>query len=223
MSEILAREWLDEVQAWTPPDVRRSAAPKPMPSRHPTIQSARELERLQKLAWDEAYAAGRKAGEEQGLAAGREEVRRQVQALKAVLDRLAAPLEHSESELERELTELALAIAREVIGREVKTAPDFILQLVPRAVKALPAYGSPPRVRLHPADAALVSEHLPSGDGETSWSIVEDPSISRGGCQVESPSSSADATLEKRLAAVVARLFEDHANESVSTEAPDQP
>lgn len=222
MSEILAREWLHEVQAWTPPEVGRSAVPKPASTRHPTIQSARELERLQKLAWDEAYAAGHKAGLEQGLAAGREEVRGQVQALKSVLDRLGAPLAHLESELDHELTELALAIAREVIGREVETAPDFILQLVPAAVKALPASGGPAKVRLNPADAALLGEHLPTGDGETTWIIVQDPSISRGGCQVESPSSSADATLEQRLAAVVARLFDDQADETVVPETPGQ-
>lgn len=207
MSEILAREWLDAVQTWSPPDVRKSAPQTSSVARHPSIQSARELERLQKLAWDEARAAGRKAGLEQGLAEGREEVRRQLKALKSLLDRLADPLQAVEAELDQELTELALAIAREVIGREVATAPDFILQLVPQAVKALPANGRSARVRLNPADAALLREHLPDGDGEAMWSIIEDASISRGGCRIDTLSSSVDATLESRLAAVVERLF----------------
>lgn len=210
MSEILAREWVDAVQAWTPPDVRKPGSDQPRPARHPGIQSARELERLQQMAWDEAHAAGHKAGLDKGLAEGRAEVQRQVKALRGVLDRLAAPLDARADALDQELTELALAIAREVIGREVATAPEFILELVPEAVAALPANDQSTRVRLNPKDAALLNEHLPDGHGDSIWKLVEDASISRGGCRIETSKSSVDATLEARLAAVVKRLFADH-------------
>jgi flagellar assembly protein FliH len=39
------------------------------------------------------------------------------------------------------------------------------------------------------------------------WRIVEDPLITRGGCKVDTEVSHIDATVENRLAAVIATLF----------------
>lgn len=210
MSEILAREWLEDVKSWQPPDVRRGSVEVRASQRHPQIRSARELELLQKRAWDEAQAAGRKEGLAKGLADGRDEVRRQVRIFRDLANALATPLKAVEVEVEHELASLALAMAREVIGREVHDHPDFIVSLVPQVVATLPSGAREIKVRLNPADAALLHEHLPDGDGEASWSIIEDARLSRGGCRVETPDSSVDATLETRLAAVVARVFADH-------------
>lgn len=209
MSEILSREWLDDVQAWQPPDVRsRGAAPAPRPgTRQRTIHSAAELERLQKQAWDEAHAAGRREGHDKGLAEGRDEIRHQVQILKRMIQSLQAPLKSLDDQVEHELASLAVAIARHVVGEELKTDPELILRLVPRVVAELPAGRREVRVRVHPEDAALLREHLPDGDGEASWGLVEDPALSRGGCRVETPDSSVDASLETRLEAVVQRVF----------------
>ncbi len=215
MSEILSREWLEDVQAWQPPDVRRSGptqASRP-PARARTIYSAAELERLQKQAWDEAHAAGRREGREKGLSEGRDEIRHQVQILKRMIQSLQAPLKAMDAEIEHELAALAVAIARHVIDDELHTEPERIVKLVPRAVAELPAGRRDVRVRVHPDDAALLHEHLPDGDGEASWRLVEDPALRRGGCRVETPDSSIDATLESRLEAVVARVFGNDADE----------
>lgn len=209
MSEILSREWLDDVQAWQPPDVRRSgpvSVPKP-PSRARTIHSAAELERLQKQAWEEAHAAGRREGLEKGLAEGRDEVRHQVRILKSIIQSLQQPLAAIDKSVEHELTELAVAIARHVIADELRADPERILKLVPQAVSDLPVGSRDVKVRVNPDDARLLHEHLPDGDGEATWKLVEDASVSRGGCRVETPQSSIDATLEKRIEAVVGRVF----------------
>lgn len=209
MSEILSREWLEDVTAWQPPDVRREGpATQPKPAgRARTIHSAAELERLQKQAWAEAHAAGRREGMEKGLAEGRDEVRHQVRILKSMIQTLQQPLAAIDDEVEHELAALAVAIARRVVDDELRTEPERIVKLVPKAVADLPAGSREVRVRVHPDDARLLHEHLPDGDGEAAWSLVEDASIGRGGCRIESPNSSIDATLETRLAAVVARVF----------------
>ena len=210
MSDILAREWLDDVTDWQVPDVRRSGPETRKSQRHPNIRSARELEQLQKRAWDESWQAGHQAGLDKGLAEGRAQIARQARVFRDLIDGLAGPLAAVEKDVEHELASLAMAIAREVIGREVHDHPDFILELVPRAVAALPSGSREVRVRLHPSDAALLHEHLPDGDGEASWSIVEDAQVSRGGCRVESFSASVDASLEARIQAVVERVFAEH-------------
>ena len=212
MSEILSREWLDDVTTWQPPDVQRSAPANRTRSaaQRGTIYSAAELERLQKEAWDEAHAAGRREGREKGLAEGRDQVRHQVQILKRMIQAVQKPLEAVDRDVENELAGLALAIARHVIGEELQTDPEKILRLVPRVVAELPSGSREVRVRVHPEDAALLHEHLPDGDGDARWGLVEDQAVQRGGCRVETPHSSVDASLDKRLEAVVAKVFGGH-------------
>ncbi|MFP4208674.1 MAG: FliH/SctL family protein [Wenzhouxiangella sp.] len=212
MSEILSREWLEDVRSWQPPDVRRPgpAVAGARPGGRPrTIHSAAELERLQKQAWQEAHAAGRREGLAKGLAEGRDEVRHQVRILKSMIQTLQQPLASIDAEVEQELTGLAIAIARHVIDDELRTGPERIARLVPKAVAELPAGSREVRVRVHPEDARLLHEHLPDADGESAWSLVEDGTIQRGGCRIDSPNSSIDASLETRLQAVVARVLGD--------------
>ncbi|MEE4639854.1 MAG: flagellar assembly protein FliH [Wenzhouxiangella sp.] len=212
MSEILSREWLEDVQPWQMPDVRRSSpatipSSTKSPSRPRTIYSLAELERLQKQAWDEAHAAGRREGLEKGLAEGRDQIRHQIRILKSMIEAVQQPLAAIDRDVEHELASLAVAIARRVIDDELKADPGRILQLVPQAVAELPAGSRDVRVRVHPEDARLLHQHLPDGDGEASWSLVEDAAVSRGGCRVDCPNSSIDATLETRLGAVVSKVF----------------
>jgi flagellar assembly protein FliH len=224
MSEILSREWLEDVQPWQMPDVRRSgpvpasAAGKP-PSQPRTIYSLAEIERLQKQAWDEAHAAGRREGLEKGLAEGRDQIRHQTRILKSMIEAVQQPLAAIDRDVEHELASLAVAIARRVIDDELKTDPERILTLVPQAVAELPAGSRDVRVRVHPEDARLLHQHLPDGDGEASWSLVEDAAIARGGCRIDCPNSSIDATLETRLDAVVTKVFDldDEPDSEVST------
>jgi flagellar assembly protein FliH len=42
---------------------------------------------------------------------------------------------------------------------------------------------------------------------ESAWQIVEDPTVTRGGCRVATETSEVDATVEARVAAVVARVL----------------
>ncbi len=65
------------------------------------------------------------------------------------------------------------------------------------------------RVYLHPLDATVVREVLAQPTNERAWSIVEDPTITRGGCVVRSENSQIDARLDARLNAIVAAAFGD--------------
>jgi flagellar assembly protein FliH len=60
---------------------------------------------------------------------------------------------------------------------------------------------------LHPDDASLIREVYSMSDQEQGWVINEDPLISRGGCRVVTETSRVDATLESRLANIIAPLL----------------
>jgi flagellar assembly protein FliH len=86
--------------------------------------------------------------------------------------------------VERELLTLAMALARQIVRRELKADPTQIIGIIREAIAALPVAAREVRVHLHPEDAAVVREHLAPTESERAWAIVEDPVMARGGCQI---------------------------------------
>ncbi len=167
------------------------------------LPTAGGLERLQKQVYEEGYAQGR----EEGRAAGREEIAACAARLDALLGALARPFEELDEQVEQELVRLALAIAQQLVRREIKADPGQIVAIVRDALAVLPVSARGVRLHLHPEDAQLVNEVLSVGDAQRPWQIVEDPVLARGGCRVVSESSRIDASLEARLAALAAAVL----------------
>jgi flagellar assembly protein FliH len=158
---------------------------------------------LQAEAHKEAFQQGLAEGRE----AGRGEVRAQVERLAGMFYDLAKPFEVLDAEVERELLTLAMALARQIVRRELKTDPTQIIGIIREAIAALPVAAREVRVHLHPEDAAVVRQHLAPTESERAWAIVEDPVMARGGCQINSATSRIDARLESRVGAIFSELL----------------
>jgi len=176
----------------------------------PALPTAEEIEAIQREAWEEGY----RTGHAEGLAAGQAEIEAQAERWRMLVDSLARPLEAAEGELERALLELALALAKQLIRRELKTQPDEIIPVVREALGVLPMAAREVVVHLHPEDAALVRAAIHSPG--SSWRIEEDGTISRGGCVVVTSNSRVDATLERRIAQLVSSVLGEEAREATS-------
>jgi flagellar assembly protein FliH len=158
---------------------------------------------LQAEAHKEAFEQGLAEGRE----AGRAEVRAQVDRLAGMFYDLARPFEVLDAEVERELLTLAMALARQIVRRELKTDPTQIIGIIREAIAALPVAAREVRVHLHPEDATVVRENLAPTESERAWAIVEDPVMARGGCQITSATSRIDARLESRVGAILSELL----------------
>jgi flagellar assembly protein FliH len=181
---------------WTAPDMNSPAVNQ----RLPTVSGLVDLqEEAYKEAFDQGLAEGRKAGQI--------EVRAQVDKLAGMFHDLAKPFEVLDAEVERELLTLAMALARQIVRRELKTDPTQIIGIVRDAIAALPVAARDVRVHLHPEDAAVVREHLAPTESERAWALVEDPVMARGGCQITTTTSRIDARLETRLTAILSELM----------------
>jgi flagellar assembly protein FliH len=158
---------------------------------------------LQAEAHKEAFEQGLAEGRE----AGRAEVRAQVERLSGMFYDLAKPFEVLDAKVERELLTLAMALARQIVRRELKTDPTQIIGIIREAIAALPVAARDVRVHLHPEDAAVVRQHLAPTENERAWVMVEDPVMARGGCQVSTSTSRIDMRLETRLGAILSELL----------------
>ncbi|KJV07874.1 flagellar assembly protein FliH [Methylocucumis oryzae] len=160
---------------------------------------------------EQGLAEGRQQGYDEGLQKGYDEnvakLTEQTTRMIGLMETLSEPFKALDEEVEKELIELAIAMASQIIRREIKLNPGEVVAAVRAAIKVLPLSSQKINLHLHPEDAELVRNLLALDDMVTSWSIVEDPLISRGGCIVKTDVSYVNATVEHRLAAVIANML----------------
>jgi flagellar assembly protein FliH len=108
---------------------------------------------------------------------------------------------------EKELVDLALAVARKIVGREVAVNPEAVAGMLRDALSRIEHAGSL-SIRMHPDDLqrlADVQPRLLEGLADPARVRFEaDPAISAGGCFIESEAGDIDARLEHRF-----RVLED--------------
>ncbi len=172
--------------------------------------SVTQLEALQKQAYDEAYAVGLQEGEAAGVAKSNVEAQR----LDGLIQQLARPFEALDDCVEKQVVQLAMIVARNIIRRELKTDPTHVIGAVREALAVLPVSSRDVRVKLHPEDAELVRKYLKPVEGERAWNIEEDPVLTRGSCRVDTEFSHVDARVESRLSALIAAMFGDERESS---------
>jgi flagellar assembly protein FliH len=182
-----------------------------------------ELQGAEREAWLEAEAAGRAAG----LATAQRQFDVKLRqadelclSLQSALNRLSRPLAHVDDDVYSQIAQLAVAVARGIVRRELRVDPSQVIGIVRETVSLLPASARGVRVVLHPEDAALVRERLPASGPDSAWSISEDPVLARGDCRVLTDFAQIDARVESRLnEALAALLGEDRAQSRGTQEA----
>lgn len=222
-----SREELAALGPWHLPQISESAGLEEEPEfddddskdASTPVLTVDEIEAVQKQAYDEAFAQGQRDGYKFGLEEGRQQgaeqacaehgklLRHKTAVFAELMEALSEPFKTLDEEVERELVKLAIAVATQIIRREIKMDPGQVIAAVREAIRILPLSSQKISLYLHPDDAGLVRSTLSLDEMSPAWTIVEDPLITRGGCRVDTEVSYIDATVENRLAAVVATLL----------------
>ncbi|HRD88524.1 MAG TPA: flagellar assembly protein FliH [Accumulibacter sp.] len=157
--------------------------------------TAEEIERV--IA--EAQAAGYAAGHAEGISAAQATAK----TVATVLDNLTQAVASIEQQIADQLLTLAIEIANQVMRQSLRLQPELILPLVREAVTALHPHHGQPQLFLHPDDAFLVREQLGEQLAHGNWRIIDDATLTAGGCRVELGASEVDATVETRWRRIV--------------------
>jgi flagellar assembly protein FliH len=193
-----------------------------------TVVTAAEHERLLMEALAEGHALGFDAGREEGLAAGVAEGYRlgeeaegaRLRSAVAAAEKALADIRDTESQwtgaVEDNIAALAVAVARQILDREVRGSTAAFGELVRRALAEFPV-DEPVRIRLHPSDLATIST-LPvpgdeplrvTGGREAAW--VADVVIEPGGCLIEGRTRIIDGRVDTALERLYRSLTGNHA------------
>lgn len=163
------------------------------------------IEEIGKEAYEKAFVLGEKAGRELGEAA----VVSMVEKLSGLLKEISSIRSSLQHETERELVELAFQIARAIVGSEIETRTEIVLESARRAVQRIGAEGRI-TLRVHPSDANHIWKQRealsPYLSGKADISVEPDETIERGGCLAVTDFSEADATISGQFEVLRERL-----------------
>ncbi|WP_428036802.1 FliH/SctL family protein [Amphritea sp.] len=174
-----------------------------------------ELEKIREDAYQEGLQQGRDeglqkgleegraSGRQQGLAAARAEIDAQLQLLSALQQQLNQPLQQVSAQVEQVVVELITEMAEAVIGAQIELDSAAVIKAVEDAIAQLPQTGAEIKIILHPDDVPQLEPLLALNER---WSLVEEATLSRGGCKVVSGYGLLDNTVERRFDAAISCL-----------------
>jgi flagellar assembly protein FliH len=156
------------------------------------IAAARESARREGLA--EGLAQGYQTGMEQGRAQALEENT----LLQQLSVAFGAEISKAREQVAQDLLDLALDLSKAMLKHTLAVRPELVLPVVSEAIGYLPTLQQPALLFLHPEDAQLVRERMGAELAAAGWRVLDETSMERGGCRVETASNQIDASATSR-------------------------
>ncbi|UXH38631.1 flagellar assembly protein FliH [Pseudomonas promysalinigenes] len=233
-SDLIRARDLEGVDVWALPSFDPQPEPEPEPQMLEEEVEEVPLEEVQPLTLEEleairqeAYNEGFATGEREGFHSTQLKVRQEAEealsaklaSLEQLMQHLMEPIAEQDTQIERSLVHLVAHMARQVIGRELRSDSSQITRVLREALKLLPMGADNIRIHLNPQDfeqaLALRERH------EERWKLLEDEALLPGGCRIETLHSRIDATMETRIEKAVAQLFDQLHDQALHPAAAD--
>ena len=118
---------------------------------------------------------------------------------------LSHPLEIIDKTIKEKLVDLTIAIAKQIVRRELSVDSGQIVSAVKQAIDLIPKDGEKINLHINPKDMQYMSHIFSNEDSSSKYNIVQDPSIQVGGCKALTDYSLVDLTIDKQIASIAAR------------------
>jgi flagellar assembly protein FliH len=159
----------------------------------------------------EAAKKGRDEGREDGYKEGVAEAERLVGRLHVILDRAMDKRAEILQETEAQVVELVLLVAKKVVKVISENQKSVVIQNISQALRKLKTK-SDVIVRVNLADLQLATEHVKDfvqmTENAKKMQIVEDSTVDRGGCVIETDFGEIDARIASQLNELEERILD---------------
>ena len=222
----------EEAQEEDTQAVSEPEAPEPEPEPPPPSageietmveERVKEFEARFQQEKEDAYRSGFEDGRADGLKEGQAQSQAEIQHFQAMLEALNEQWEDLFRNLDLTLADLAMAVARKMVGNLVERHSEPVTQAVQDCLGYLQDT-SRVLIRVNPADLETIRQHRAewqeSIEALENLLVEADPNVSRGGCLVETPMGDLDAQVESRLEKLRTALIEGIRN---GAETPPRP
>lgn len=148
------------------------------------------------------YAEGETAGHAAGLAEGQAQSQDEIARFQAMVHHMAERWDRLFKSVDMDLTRLALAVAKNVVGSVTESQEDLVLASVRECLGYMQDV-TRLTICVNPDDLAIVRAHRTQWQSAyeriESMVIEADETIERGGCVIETPSGDIDGQISSRL------------------------
>ena len=196
-------------------------------------QAAREMEeKILKQARDkallierEAYEKGFAQGEKDGLELGQKRLESILDSFRKILEEMARLRQNLYHSHESDMVRLVFALTRKILRQDLPLPEGWVRETVKAAFQQILG----PRkviLRLNPKDHQYLLAHPeglpfhPGGEEEGEVRVIADPSITRGGCYLETPFDQIDATLETQAEILISSVWRKFEQSVLSADRP---
>jgi flagellar assembly protein FliH len=159
----------------------------------------------------EAYERGYGEGHAKGYDEGKAEVQRLVESLHSIITKAIEKRNEIIEEAETQIINLVLLIVKKVIKVISENQKNVVINNVVQALRKLKSRGDVV-IRVNLADLELTSEHVKDFmkmvENVKSVTILEDSSVDRGGCIIETDFGQIDARISSQLHEIEERILE---------------
>ena len=159
----------------------------------------------------EASKEGYDKGYEDGFQHGNAEAERLVERIHKILDAVMQRREEILSETEHQIVELVVLMTRKVVKIISENQKSAIMSNVLQALKKVKGRGDV-TIRVNMEDVKLTTEHINDFiqrvEGLKAVTVVEDSTVEKGGCIVETDFGAIDARISSQLSELEHKIME---------------
>jgi len=156
----------------------------------------------------EIFAKGFAQGQQTAAAAAQQETAALAKKLAATLDDLMRVRNEMIRHTEKQMVQLALAVARRVVHREVSIDPNVLVTMMRVALERV-SDSARVTVRLHPTDHQSIAAALAEAGTSDQVTVTADGRLARGACRIESEYGDIDAGVDAQIQEIARALLGD--------------
>ncbi len=172
-----------------------------------TAKLEADLSEIRTKAENEGYEKGREAGYEEGQA----ELERLVAQLHSIIDKTIEKRNDIIDESETQVINLVVMIAKKVVKVISENQKNVVVNNVIQALRKLKSRGEV-LIKVNLADVELTSEHIKDFmrmvENIRSVTVVEDSTVDKGGCIIETDFGEIDARISSQLHEIEEKILD---------------
>ncbi len=160
---------------------------------------------------DKARQEGYDKGHEEGYQLGNQEAERLIERLHKIIESVQDKRQEILDGTEQQIVDLVLLMTRKVVKIMSENQKSVIMANVVQALKKVKGRGDV-TLRVNLSDVKLTTQHIKDFIGQVenikNISVVEDSSVDRGGCIVETDFGAIDARIASQLGELETKILE---------------
>ena len=172
-----------------------------------TAKVEMDVAEIRKKAEEEGFEKGREAG----YAEGEAEVERLIEQLHSIIDKTIEKRNEIIDESETQVINLVIMIARKVVKVISENQKNVVINNVIQALRKLKSRGEV-LIKVNLADVELTSEHIKDFmrmvENIRSVTVVEDSTVDKGGCIIETDFGEIDARISSQLHEIEEKILD---------------